>query len=170
LNLDQYIRDVKDHPKKGIVFKDITPLLKHADSLNYAANALVELVKNKKIDKVVGMESRGFLFAPIIARELKAGFVPVRKKGKLPSAVISQTYSLEYGTDVLEIHVDSITKGDKVLIHDDVLATGGTAEAVCKLVEKLGGEIVQCNFLIELDFLEGNKKLKGYPVSSLLHY
>lgn len=173
MDLNDYIRDILDYPKEGIVFKDITPLLKDAKALNYAANALLNLVQKSQlgnVDKVVGMESRGFFFAPILARELNAGFVPVRKPGKLPSKVISETYNLEYGTDTLEIHGDSIVKGDKVLIHDDVLATGGTAEAVCKLVEKLGGEIVQCNFLLELDFLQGSKKLKVYNISSLLHY
>ena len=170
MDLNTYIRDILNYPKEGVVFKDITPLLKDARALDYAANALLDLVKNCKVDKVVGMESRGFFFAPILARELNAGFVPVRKPGKLPSKIISETYHLEYGTDTLEIHADSIIKGDKVLIHDDVLATGGTAEAVCKLVEKLGGEIVQCNFLLELDFLKGNKKLQGYEISSLLHY
>lgn len=170
MDLNTYIRDIKDYPKEGIVFKDITPLLKSAKALDFAATALLELVKEYKVDKVVGMESRGFFFAPILARELNAGFVPVRKPGKLPSKVISETYNLEYGTDALEIHEDSIQKGDKVLIHDDVLATGGTAEAVCKLIEKLGGEIVQCNFLLELDFLHGNKKLTNYKVTSLLHY
>ncbi|WP_298472856.1 adenine phosphoribosyltransferase [uncultured Maribacter sp.] len=170
MDLNTYIRDIKDYPKEGIVFKDITPLLKDAKALHYAASALKELVKDVKVDKVVGMESRGFFFAPILARELNAGFVPVRKPGKLPSRIIKETYELEYGTDTLEIHADGISKGEKVLIHDDVLATGGTAEAVCKLVERLGGEIVQCNFLLELDFLKGNKKLKGYEISSLLHY
>lgn len=170
MDLNTYIRDIKDYPKEGIVFKDITPLLKNARALDFAANALLALVKEYKVDKVVGMESRGFFFAPILARELNAGFVPVRKPGKLPYKVITETYNLEYGTDTLEIHKDSIQKGDKVLIHDDVLATGGTAEAVCKLVEKLGGEIVQCNFLLELDFLHGNKKLTNYKVTSLLHY
>ena len=170
MNLDTYIRDIQDFPKKGIVFKDITPLLKNAEAFRFTANSLCNLVKELEIDKVVGMESRGFFFAPILAKELNAGFVPVRKLGRLPSKVVSETYSLEYGTDVLEIHEDSIQKGEKVLIHDDVLATGGTAEAVCKLIEKLGGEIVQCNFLIELGFLQGNKKLHNYKIASLLHY
>lgn len=170
MDLRTFIRDIKDFPSDGIVFKDITPLLKDAVALKATTTALLQMVGNQKIDKVVGMESRGFFFAPLLATKLEAGFVPVRKAGKLPGDKISQTYNLEYGTDTLEIHADAITKGDKVLIHDDVLATGGTADAVCELIEKLGGEIVQCNFLIELDFLKGVEKLKEYKVKSLLHY
>jgi len=170
MDFKKYIRDIKDFPRQGIVFKDITLLLKDAEALKKVTESLFEMVKDVKIDKVVGMESRGFFFAPLLAHKLNAGFVPVRKAGKLPADTISETYSLEYGEDVLEIHLDSIKKGDKVLIHDDVLATGGTANAVCKLIERLGGEIVQCNFLIELDFLKGKGKLNGYAVKSLLHY
>ncbi len=170
MNLNDYIRDIQDFPKEGIVFKDITPLLKNAEALKYTTEALFNLIDTKEIDKVVGMESRGFIFAPLLASKLNAGFVPVRKPGKLPADTIQETYALEYGTDVLEIHTDSIKKGDKVLIHDDVLATGGTASAVCKLIETLGGEIVQCNFLLELDFLNGKDKLEKYKVKSLLHY
>ena len=170
MDFKTYIRDIKDFPKRGIIFKDITPLLKDAEAMKAAATALFEMVGNQKIDKVVGMESRGFFFAPLLADKLNAGFVPVRKKGKLPFETLSEVYSLEYGEDVLEIHIDGITKGDKVLIHDDVLATGGTAEAVCKLVERMGGEIIQCNFLIELSFLNGKDKLKAYEIKSLLHY
>ena len=170
MDLKDYIRDVQDFPTKGIVFKDITPLLKNPLALKFASAALLALVADQKIDKVVGMESRGFFFGPILASELKAGFVPVRKSGKLPAETITERYTLEYGVDRLEIHADSLVKGEKVLIHDDVLATGGTAVAVSKLVERLGGEIVQCNFLIELDFLQGNKKLKNYPVKSVLHF
>jgi len=116
------------------------------------------------------MESRGFLFGPMLANKLNAGFVPIRKPGKLPSTTLSETYHLEYGTDTLEIHIDAIEKGDKVLIHDDVLATGGTANAACNLIERLGGEIVQCNFLIELTFLNGSSKINDYSVQSLLKY
>lgn len=170
MNLKTYIRDIADFPSKGIVFKDITPLLKDPIALNAAIGALHNLVKNQKIDKVVGMESRGFFFAPMLAAKLNAGFVPVRKAGKLPSKVLRETYSLEYGTDILEIHADGIERGERILIHDDVLATGGTALATCKLVEKMGGEIVQCNFLIELDFLKGAEKLTKYEVQALLHY
>jgi adenine phosphoribosyltransferase len=170
MDLKKYVRDIPDFPEEGISFKDITPLLQDANALASAADALFELIKNKKVDKVVGMESRGFFFAPLLATRLNAGFVPVRKRGKLPHQIISEPYALEYGTDVLEIHVDSILKGEKVLIHDDVLATGGTAKAVCKLIEKLGGEVVQCNFLLELEFLKGRDKLSGYPVEALIRY
>ncbi len=170
MDLKKYVRDIPDFPEEGISFKDITPLLQDANALASAADALFELIKNKKVDKVVGMESRGFFFAPLLATRLNAGFVPVRKRGKLPHQIISEPYDLEYGTDVLEIHVDSILKGEKVLIHDDVLATGGTAKAVCKLIEKLGGEVVQCNFLLELKFLKGRDKLSGYGVEALIQY
>lgn len=170
MNLHDYIRDIPDFPKKGIIFKDITPLLADAEALEYASQALLKMVGSTKIDKVIGMESRGFFFATLLANNLNAGFIPVRKSNKLPATVISESYGLEYGTDTLEIHTDSIKKGDKILIHDDVLATGGTAEAVCKLVERLGGEIVQCNFLLELSFLKGAEKLRGYNVQSLLKY
>ncbi len=170
MNLEPYIRDISDFPSKGIVFKDITPLLKDPAAMMKAADALMDLIGNQKIDIVVGMESRGFFFAPLLASRLNAGFVPVRKPGKLPAEKISITYDLEYGADILEIHKDAIQKGDKVLIHDDVLATGGTAKATCELVERLGGEIVQCNFLMVLDFLKGEEKLKGYEVRSLIRY
>ena len=170
MDFKKYVRDIPDFPEAGISFKDITPLLQDAHALAGAAEALLELVKNKKVDKVVGMESRGFFFAPLLATRLNAGFVPVRKHGKLPHQIISEPYALEYGTDVLEIHVDSILKGERVLVHDDVLATGGTAQAVCKLIEKLGGEVVQCNFLLELTFLKGRDRLSGYPVEALMQY
>lgn len=170
MDLKRYIRDINDFPQKGIVFKDITPLLMNTKAMKFASEALLGLVGNEKIDKVVGMESRGFFFGPMLAVELNAGFVPVRKPGKLPFRTISKTYGLEYGTDTLEIHSDSIRKGDKVIIHDDVLATGGTAKAVCELIEELGGEIVQCNFLLELGFLEGRQKLQGHPITTVLLY
>ena len=170
MDLRSFIRDVPDFPKKGIIFKDITPLLQHPKALNETTTALVELLGGQVIDKVVGMESRGFIFGPLLADRFQAGFVPIRKPGKLPSGSIGETYDLEYGTDTLEIHVDGIQKGDRVLIHDDVLATGGTAEAACKLVERLGGKIVQCNFLIELTFLKGRNKISQYPIQSLLQY
>ena len=170
MDLKKYVREIPDFPEAGISFKDITPLLQNAKALESAAEALFELIKNKKVDKVVGMESRGFFFAPLLATRLNAGFVPVRKRGKLPYRTISEPYALEYGADVLEIHVDGILKGEKILIHDDVLATGGTAKAVCKLIEKLGGEVVQCNFLLELKFLKGREQLSGYPVQALIQY
>jgi adenine phosphoribosyltransferase len=170
MDLKNYIRDIKDFPDKGIVFKDITPLLNDATAMRAATEALLRMLGGQKIDKVVGMESRGFFFAPLLASKLNAGFVPVRKEGKLPYSRIGETYSLEYGTDTLEMHKDAIEPGERVLVHDDVLATGGTAKAVCKLVERLGGEVVQCNFLLELDFLMGIEKLNGYEVRSLIHY
>lgn len=170
MNLEKYIRDIANFPKEGVVFKDITPLLNDASARQLAAEKLLELIGNEKIDKVVGMESRGFFFGTILAQHLQAGFVPVRKPGKLPFDKISQEYALEYGTDVLEMHADAIKKGDRVLIHDDVLATGGTAQAVCKMVEKLGGHIVQVNFLMELTFLKGREKLNNYEIKSLLKY
>lgn len=170
MDFNSYIRDIQDFPKQGITFKDITPLLKDANAFQKAASSLLELVAEKKIDTVVGMESRGFFFAPILATKLQAGFVPVRKAGKLPHKTIREIYALEYGEDVLEIHEDAIQKGQRILIHDDVLATGGTAAAVVKLVEQMGGEIVQCNFLIELEFLKGKEKLKGFDVQALLKY
>ncbi|MDP5229051.1 MAG: adenine phosphoribosyltransferase [Cellulophaga sp.] len=170
MDFKKYIRDVNDFPKQGVVFKDITPLLLDAQAFEKAANSLYNLVKDKKINKVVGLESRGFFFAPLLATKLNAGFVPIRKPGKLPHEVESVTYDLEYGSDVLEIHKDSISPGDKILLHDDVLATGGTAKAACELIERLGGEIVQCNFLIEIDFLNGRHKIKNFEIASLLHY
>lgn len=162
------IRDIKDFPKEGIIFKDITPLLMDIKGVEYVIDLLVENLHGQKIDKVVGMESRGFFFGMLLAQRLEAGFIPVRKKGKLPYKTFSQTYDLEYGQDVLEIHEDAISKGEKVLIHDDILATGGTAEAVVKLVERLGGDIVQLDFLMELHFLKGRDKLKNYKVYSIL--
>ena len=170
MDFKSFIRDVPNFPKEGVIFKDITLLLQNPEMLKQTAEALAQLLSDQKIDKEVGMESRGFIFGPILASKLNAGFVPIRKPGKLPSTTLSETYDLEYGTDTLEIHTDSITKGDRVLIHDDVLATGGTASAACKLVEKLGGTIVQCNFLIELSFLEGVSKIADYQVKSLLTY
>lgn len=170
MDFKSFIRDVPNFPKEGVIFKDITLLLQNPNALKETTNALFELLEGQKIDKVVGMESRGFIFGPLLAQKLNAGFVPIRKPGKLPSETLSETYDLEYGTDTLEIHIDAIKKGDKVLVHDDVLATGGTANAACKLIERLGGEIVQCNFLIELTFLNGVSKIKDYPVKSLLKY
>lgn len=170
MELKNFIRDVPDFPKKGIIFKDITTLLKNKDAFNEAFNQLYEKVSNLKVDKVVSIESRGFIFGSLLAHKLNAGFVPIRKPGKLPADKISETYSLEYGTDSLEIHKDAINPGEKILIHDDLLATGGTVEAVCKLVEKLGGEVVGIIFLIELSFLNGREKLKKYNVSSVIQY
>jgi adenine phosphoribosyltransferase len=170
MNLEQYIRDIPDFPKKGILFKDITPLLGNKKALIYSLDALYDLVNGEKIDKVVGTEARGFFFAMLLAQKLGAGFVPVRKPGKLPYHTFGASYELEYGTDRLEMHQDAIREGERVLIHDDVLATGGTAKAVCELVGQTGGIITQCNFLIELSFLNGRDKLAGYETKSLLKY
>lgn len=170
MELSKFIRDVPNFPKKGIIFKDLTTLLKNSDAFKEAINQLFTQVSKLEVDKVVAIESRGFIFGSLLAEKLNAGFVPVRKPGKLPAEKISESYQLEYGIDSLEIHIDAINKGDKVLIHDDLLATGGTVEAVCKMIEKLGGEIVGILFLIELDFLRGRDKLKKYPVYSIIHY
>lgn len=170
MTLNQYIRDIQDFPKQGILFKDITPLLANPKAVKECMALLLNNLKDRKIDTVVGVESRGFFFATLLAYELGAGFVPVRKPKKLPFDTISATYELEYGTDTLEVHSDAIKPGDLVLIHDDVLATGGTAKAVCELVERLGGEIVQCNFLMELSFLNGRDKLGNREVYAPLVY
>lgn len=170
MDLKAYVRDVQDFPEPGVVFKDISPLLKDNSAFEYAIQGLLSVIGDLNVDKVIGIESRGFFFAPLLATRLQAGFVPVRKPGKLPSDTISENYTLEYGSGALEIHADGLEAGDRVLIHDDVLATGGTAAATCKLVEQLGGKVLQCNFLLELTFLKGRSKLNGYPMSSLLMY
>lgn len=170
IDLEDFIRIIPDFPKRGVVFKDITPLLASSKASASCIKQLLSLTEGISIDKVVGVESRGFFFGTLLAQHLNVGFVPVRKPGKLPFTTIKQPYELEYGWDALEIHEDAISKGEKVLIHDDVLATGGTCKAVCDLVEKLGGEIVQCNFIMQLDFLDGKRKLNRFPVASVLHY
>jgi adenine phosphoribosyltransferase len=168
--LKQYIRDIQDFPKPGIGFKDITPLLINPVARKETLTILLSSLKNQKIDKVIGVESRGFFFGMLLAEELNAGFIPVRKPKKLPYKTISASYDLEYGSDSLEMHIDAIQKGDRVVIHDDVLATGGTAKAVCELVEQLGGEIVQVNFLMELSFLNGREKLGSHPIFAAMTY
>jgi len=169
-DLKEYIRDVPDFPKKGIIFKDITTFLSHKDAFKKAMDIFVERYKNEKIDKIVAADARGFIFGGVLAYELNAGFVPVRKKGKLPHKTISADYELEYGTDTLYAHEDAIAAGERVLIVDDLLATGGTAKATCDLVKRLDGEIVEFAFLIELSFLNGRDKVKGYPVFSQIVY
>ncbi len=169
-DLKKLVRDVPDFPKKGIIFKDITPLLQNPEGLREAVETISNHYKNKKIDIVVGAEARGFILAPTIAFNIGAGFVPVRKSGKLPYEKISMSYALEYGTDTLEIHKDGIKKGQQVLMVDDLLATGGTMAACCKLVESLGGKIIGCAFLIDLTFLNGKKALNKYDVFSLIKY
>jgi len=168
MDLKNYFRIVPDFPKKGINFIDITTVLKDKVAFNEALNQLYSQISNLKVDKVVAIESRGFIFGSLLAQKLNAGFVPVRKPGKLPAEKISENYSLEYGTDALEIHKDAIESGEKILIHDDLLATGGTVEAVCKMVEKLGGEIAGILFLVELSFLNGREKLNKYNVHSVV--
>ncbi|MCX6167812.1 MAG: adenine phosphoribosyltransferase [Ignavibacteriales bacterium] len=170
MELKKLIRDVPDFPKKGIIFKDITTLLKSPMGLKDSAEELYNFAKNKGITKVAGIESRGFILGALIAEKLNAGFIPIRKPGKLPAEKISESYLLEYGSDSIEIHKDAIQPGDKVLLHDDLLATGGTMEAACKLIEKLDGVVVQISFLIELDFLKGRDKLKSYDVRSIIQY
>ncbi len=169
-NLKKLIRDVPDFPKKGIIFKDITPLLQDPKGLRTAVEAISQHYKGKKIDVVVGAEARGFILAPTVAFNLGAGFVPVRKPGKLPYKKISESYALEYGTDTLEMHKDGIKKGQNVLMVDDLLATGGTMAACCKMVESLGGNIVGCAFLIELAFLNGKNALSKYDIFSVIKY
>ncbi|MGB7622280.1 MAG: adenine phosphoribosyltransferase [Terriglobia bacterium] len=164
------IREVPDFPKKGILFYDITTLLKDARGFRRVIDSLTEIFRDQKIDLVCGIEARGFIFAPTVAFALGAGFVPVRKPHKLPAETESITYDLEYGTDSLEIHKDAITPGQRVLLLDDVLATGGTAAAVVRLIRQLKGELVAAAFVIELDFLGGRKKLGGIEVTSLVHY
>lgn len=164
------IRSIKDFPKKGIVFRDITTLLKDPVLLKKTSTHLFDFAKNKTINKVVGIEARGFLFGITLAEKLDVGFVPCRKAGKLPSETEKITYDLEYGKDTLEIHKDAIQPGDKVLLHDDLLATGGTAEAAAKLIEKLGGQVVQISFIVELSFLKGRTKLKNYDVRALVDF
>jgi len=168
--LKKYIRSIKDFPVKGILFRDITTLLKEPEAVNKTLRCLLTFTDGIKIDKVVGIESRGFIFGSLLAQKLDVGFILARKPGKLPAETESETYQLEYGEDKIEIHKDAISKGDKVLLHDDLLATGGTARATVKLIEKLGGEVVQVSSIIELTFLNGRKKLKGYPVKSMITY
>lgn len=170
MDLASMIRDVPDFPKPGIIFKDITTLIKDPDAFQAAIDAMLDYCEDMTVDLVVAVESRGYIFGGALAYELGAGFVPVRKLDKLPAETISVEYSLEYGTAVLEMHKDAIQPGQKVLVVDDLLATGGTAKATIDLVERLGGEVVAVLFLIELTFLHGLEKLKGYNVFSLIEF
>ena len=170
IDLGQMIRDVPDFPKKGIVYKDITTLLQDARAFKKAVNALYKRYKDKNIDVIVAVESRGFIFGAPLALKLGAGLVPVRKKGKLPYKTRKVTYQLEYGEDTLEMHQDALTKGARVLIVDDLLATGGTIQAVAKLVKSAQAKIAGVACLVELEFLNGRKKLKGLPVSAEIKY
>ncbi|RLL47988.1 adenine phosphoribosyltransferase [Oceanobacillus piezotolerans] len=170
MDLKQYVEIVKDYPKEGISFKDITPLMNDGKAFKAAVDEIVEYAKEKEIDIIVGPEARGFIIGCPVSYSLGVGFVPVRKEGKLPREVIKVDYGLEYGKNVLTIHKDAIKPGQRVLITDDLLATGGTIDATIKLVEELGGVVVGCAFLIELSYLDGKDKLDGYDVLSLMSY
>ncbi|MBU0635756.1 adenine phosphoribosyltransferase [Candidatus Micrarchaeota archaeon] len=164
------IRTIPDFPKKGILFYDITPVLQDPIALEQTISQMKEKYSNEKIDYIVGVESRGFIFGSLLAEKLGVGFIPVRKKGKLPSKTIEQSYALEYGTATIEIHEDALKAGDRVLVADDLLATGGTAQATAALVQRLGGNLVGFCFLIELSFLNGRKKLEPYHIESLVQF
>lgn len=170
MDLSKYIKDIPDFPKQGIIFKDICPLLNDAAAVDYAATLFAEAVKDKNITKVVGIESRGFLLGILIAQKLGVGFIPIRKPGKLPGEVLAKSYSLEYGEDCVEMQSDCLTAEDNVLLHDDVLATGGTAKAACELIETVGAKVAQVSFLMELKFLKGSEKLQNRSIHSLLEY
>lgn len=170
MDLKSKIRNIKDFPKEGINFKDITTVLKDKEAYRKCIDDMCELVKDQEIDIIVGPEARGFLVGAPMAYKLESGFVPVRKPGKLPAETVSYEYELEYGTDTLELHKDSIKKGQKVVIADDLLATGGTVLSTIKLIEELGGEVVGICFLIELEFLKGRNLLEGYNVKSLIKF
>ena len=170
INLRGFVRDIPDFPSPGIIFRDITPLLLDPRALDAAVNRLTQFARDLDIDYVVAAEARGFILGGALARSLHAGFVPARKRGKLPHNVVSSEYALEYGIDALEVHADALAGGARVLIHDDLLATGGTAAALADIVTRLGGEIVACAFLVELGFLHGRRRLEAHPVYSLITY
>ncbi len=170
MDFKSLIRDVPDFPKKGIIFKDITPLLKHPKAFQEVVRQMASRYQNQNITGIVAMESRGFILGGALATQMGVSFIPVRKPGKLPWKTLQETYELEYGKDTLEIHEDSIAKGDRVLVLDDVLATGGTAAATIRLVERAGGQVVEACFLIHLSFLNGHEKLKSTPLYSIIHY
>ncbi|MGA2915524.1 MAG: adenine phosphoribosyltransferase [Sedimentisphaerales bacterium] len=166
VNLAEYIRSIPDWPKKGILFRDITPLLADKNAFAAAIDVIAEKYKNKKIDYVAAVEARGFIIGAAVARKINVGFVPIRKKGKLPFKTKSVTYGLEYGKDTIQVHSDAVKKGSRVLMVDDLLATGGTIAAACKLIKKIGGKIAGIAFLVELKDLDGRKKIKNYNVTS----
>ncbi len=170
MQLTDYIRTVEDFPKQGISYKDITPLLLDSKACKHAVSEIIKGLNGERITKVVGIESRGFLFGMLLANALDVGFVPIRKQGKLPAETHSQSYELEYGSDTIEIHKDAIHQGDRILLHDDLLATGGTAAAAYQLIKELKGEIVQVNFIVELDSLNGRRLLPKAKINSLIHY
>lgn len=168
--LEEYVRSIPDFPEKGIIFRDVTSVLQDKDSLKMSIDAIQEELKDVDFDLVLGPESRGFIFGVPVAYNMNKGFIPVRKKGKLPCETVEMEYDLEYGTAVIEMHKDAIKPGQKVVIIDDLIATGGTIEAIIKLVEKLGGEVVKVVFLMELEGLKGREKLNGYEVASVIRY
>ncbi len=170
IDLEKHIRSIPDWPKKGILFRDITPLLADPEAFSTTVDALCASFDNTGVDYVAAVEARGFIFGAVVAQRLGVGFVPIRKKGKLPFKTESVTYELEYGTDTLEVHSDAVSKGAKVLMVDDLLATGGTMAAACKLIEKIGGKVLGIAFLIELSELAGREKLPGYKVNTIISY
>ena len=170
MELASLVRDVPDFPVKGILFKDITSLINQADAFRQVVDWMAEQYAEAEVDQVVAIEARGYIFGAPLAYQLRAGFVPVRKPGKLPTETIRESYALEYGTNILEMHADAIREGQRVVVVDDLLATGGSARAAIQLVERLGGRVVGVAFMIELDFLHGRDKLAGYDVRSLIHY
>lgn len=170
MNLSSYVRTIEDYPQPGISFKDITTLLKDGEAFKFAVESMIENLKDKNIDYIIGMDARGFIFGSAVAYGLGIGFIPARKKNKLPSEVIGCEYDLEYGKSTIEIHKDAINPGDRIVIIDDLLATGGTAGAVEKLVKTLKGELVGFEFLIELDFLKGREVLENKNINVLIHY
>ena len=172
MDFKSIIRDIPDYPKKGIIFKDITTLLKNPKAFQEVINVFYEIIKSQKIDKIIGIESRGFIFGAPLAYKLNVGFIPIRKKGKLPGETISVNYDLEYGTDQIEMHIDALKKGERVILIDDLIATGGTALAAIELINKMEAEIIENLFLIDLTFLGGSQSIKelGYKVFSICNY
>ena len=170
MDLTKIVRDIIDFPQEGIIFRDITPVLQNAEALRAAVDQFCDQLKDLDFDYVVGPESRGFIFGLPVAYAMGKGFVPVRKPGKLPCEVISKSYDLEYGSNVLEMHRDALKPGDRVVVVDDLIATGGTTKAICELVEELGAEIVSLNFFIELEGLKGRDVLEGYKVNTIIQY
>jgi adenine phosphoribosyltransferase len=170
MNLKDKIRNVPDFPKKGIIFFDITTLIRDGEALKFSVDAMTDRYKGKKIDAIMGAESRGFIFGAAMAYKLGVGFIPVRKPGKLPYKTCQVSYDLEYGSSSLEMHTDAINKGDNILVVDDLIATGGTAKAMSQIIEKMGGKVVGFSFLVELSFLNPRKILKGYDVQALVEY
>ncbi|MDD7363166.1 MAG: adenine phosphoribosyltransferase [Peptoniphilus sp.] len=169
MNFEEKIRSIEDYPKEGVTFRDITTLLKDGEAFKACIDAMADLVRDEKVDKIIGIEARGFLIGAPIAYHLGLGFVPIRKPGKLPSEIVSESYELEYGSDSVEMHIDGIEEGEKVIIVDDLLATGGTGAAAVKLCRSVGAEVASCLFLIELDGLDGRDGI-DVPVNALLHF